>query len=289
MNTKWLKKFKKKALGVKLTAHDKRVMLSRILGPAGIPSPYSFFLTFMEYRHKIVVAAVLVAFVLTSGGTSFAAASALPGEALYSIKVNVNEEIQSFVAVSPDAKVKVEVKRTETRLKEAETLSKEGRLNEQTKAIIETHIEKHSESIKENIAELALENATTTVQEVIEDLEDSIEEHEAVLSSTSSEHIDDVISKVKEVKEEIETIAENVAGTSTEATSTPESATSTTPISATPASAATTTVPVSPISPSKPDPLLDDVTVLINSTTTIEVTPTATTSATTTTISPDIL
>lgn len=231
MNTKWLKKFIRKASEVKLTAHDKRTMLLRILGPKSIPSPYSFFLTVMEYRRRIVVAGVLLAFLLTSGGTSYAATNALPGEPLYSIKVNVNENIQSLVAVTPDAKAKVEVKHTQTRLAEAEELSKKGRFDAEAQSIIETKIDEHTEALKLNIAELASENATDTVKKVISDLTTSFEVHEAILTelasgtTTSSDiqdsHIDALISKVNEVKSAIDIIGKNVAAGTSTATSTP--------------------------------------------------------------------
>jgi hypothetical protein len=220
MKTRWIKKFRKEAREVKLTAHDKRAMLSHIIGPSNIPSPYSFFLTVMEYRQKIAVAGVIFALLLTSGGTSFAATGALPGEALYPIKVNVNEGLQSLVAVTPDAKAKVQVRHTQNRLIEAETLSKKGKLDAKAQAIIETKIEEHTEALKENIATLASENATATVQAVISDLKLSIEEHEITLtdiaSSTASssdqqdEHIDALINKVNEVKGEINDIGKKV-------------------------------------------------------------------------------
>jgi hypothetical protein len=278
MNTRWTKKFIKEAREVKITAHEKRAMLARILGPAGIPSPYSFFLTVMEYRRKIVAIAVIAAFIFTSGGTSFVAASALPGDALYSIKVNFNEEIQSIAAVSANAKVKVEVKRTEKRLQEAETLSKSGKLNAETQAIIENNIEKHSETIKENIATLTSENAVETVKEVVADLATSIEAHQAVaekvftmsissdvastsisaststLSDSESEsRIDSIVSKITEVKDELEDIGEDVASTSIPAL--PDSAVSTSTatstevlpqVDTTATSTASTTVSTSP-------------------------------------------
>lgn len=222
---------------MKLTVQEKRAMLSRILGPKSIPSPYSFFLTIMEYRRRVVVAGLLLAFLLTSGGTSYAATSALPGEALYSIKVNVNEGIQSLVAVTADAKAKVEVKHTQTRLAEAEELSKKGRLDAKAQAIIETKIDEHAEALKQNIATLASENATNTVKEVISDLKTSFEEHEAVLTELASStattsdiqdsHIDALISKVNEVKNEIDIIGKNVVDVSATATSTSLTATST--------------------------------------------------------------
>jgi hypothetical protein len=211
MKTRWMKKFIKEAREVRLTAQDKRTMLLRILGPSSIPSPYSFFLTVMEHRQKILVASFMFAFLLTSGGTSFAATGALPGEALYPIKININEGIQSLVAVSPNAKAKIEVRHTQNRLVEAEVLYKKGKLDEKTKAIIETKLEEHSEALKVNIETLVSENATATVKKVISELKTSIEEHEAVLTDLeTSTEIDAVITKANEVKTEMEDIGKKV-------------------------------------------------------------------------------
>ncbi len=240
MKTTWIKKFSKTAREVKLTARDKRAMLNAILGPKNIPSPYGFFLTVMEYRTRIAVAAFTFMLIITSGGTSYAASAALPGDALYPIKTNINEGLQTLVAVTPDAKVKVEVQHTKNRLAEAEILSKKGKLTEETQAIIETKITEHTESIKAGIAELTSEQATTTVKEVIADLKSTLDEHAAVLSDLASssssatttveasstlaveariatmaapveqteqdKHIDALITKVNEVKSTIEDI-----------------------------------------------------------------------------------
>lgn len=217
MNNRWIKKFINEGKRIKLTPIEKRAMVTRILGPKSIPSPYSYFLTFMEYRQKIVVAAIMIAFVVTSGGASYVAASALPGEALYQIKVNVNENIEKLVAVSTDAKVKVEVKQTERRIKEAETLSKEGKLNDETKAIIETKIEEHTETIKESIAIIASEGSASTTIAVIEEIKITLSDLASSTSASSSfaststseastNHLEDLISQVAEAKEEIEVI-----------------------------------------------------------------------------------
>lgn len=226
LHTRWLKKFIRKAREIKLTAHEKRAMLSTIIGESNIPSPYSFFLTVMDHRMKFATIAIMAVFVLTSGGTSFAAGSSLPGDVLYPIKVNVNESIETFVAVSTVAKAKIGIKHTQNRLLEAETLSKSGKLDAKKQAIIETKIEEHTTELKLNIAVLASENATNTVKEVISDLRVSIEEHEAVLSTiASSTQIDALIEKVNEVKIEMEDIGKKVEENN--ATSTPKQATTT--------------------------------------------------------------
>src|SRR6185369_7748217 len=42
--------------------------------------------------------------VLLGGGTSFAAQNALPGDALYSVKVNVNEQVEGLLSLSAESK-----------------------------------------------------------------------------------------------------------------------------------------------------------------------------------------
>jgi hypothetical protein len=234
---KWLKKIIHNAREVNLTAREKRVMLSRILGKGSIPSPYSFMLTVMEYRRRIVAAVVVVAIITASGGTSLAATGALPGEALYAVKVNVNEEIQNLVAVGPDAKAKVGVQHATNRLSEAESLSKQGKFDAKAHALIENDIEKQTQKVKENVAVLASENATATAKEVITDLKTALDAHEVTLAglasstasttSDSDDHIDALIHKVNKVKSEMEVIEKDIedqgssSTDSSSATSTP--------------------------------------------------------------------
>ncbi len=251
---------------VKMTSAEKRRILFSILENSfsvqhqSIRSPFSLYTFFHKNRRKAFALAAVLILILTGGGTSYAAESSLPGEPLYSIKVNVNESIDSFVALTPDAKVKVEVGHTKRRLEEVESLSKKGALNTETQGIIEVNLKKHTDTIKENLSVLASENATNTVKEAITDITASFEAHEVALSSISSstvssstsEHIDSFLSVVNEVKNEISEIGKN--STSTDATSTPVSATSTpsnnvgassTPVSIIEPSTASTTISTS--------------------------------------------
>lgn len=237
MNNKKLKQFIKEASDVHMTFREKQDMLLAVLGKASIPSPYYLFSAFVIGPHKKMIAAVLLAvFTLTSGGTSYAAASALPGDTLYSFKININEQLQSLAASTPEAKALVGITHTSNRLKEAEVLSKNGKLTPQTEEIIKTNITKHAETIKENIAVLTSENATATVKEVISDLKASIETHEAVLAtissstaSTTSNQIASIISTANEVKSNIGDLQGTAVGTSTATSTVPLTSSSTRP------------------------------------------------------------
>lgn len=211
-NDRWLKKYIKEGREIRLSAREKRVMLRKVMGPMSVPSPYYFLGTLVAQYHKRAIAvAMAVLIVLTSGGTSLAATGSLPGDTLYTIKVNVNEEIQNLVALTPNAKAKVAVTRTAKRLEEAETLSKQGRLTDEKKTILETNIIKHTEVIKQNIATLTSENATATVKEVIQNLESSIEMSETALTdrASSSRAINASSTNTATIEEEIKKAAED--------------------------------------------------------------------------------
>ncbi len=233
---------------VAMTASEKRAMIFSILGSSLSPSkyslvsPYSVF-SFFTYAHRkrAIAFAAIALLIMTCAGTSYAAESALPGEPLYPIKLNVNEGFDSFVAITPDAKVKVEVNHAKTRLQEAETLSKKGQLNAQNQSIIETNLQKHADTIKANVSVLASEDATDTVKDALSDLTNSLTANAAVLATASSS--DALATQVNQVKNEISTIdsgnASSTASVTAAATTTPA-----TTASSTPASNASTTADV---------------------------------------------
>ncbi len=222
--------FKRAAQSVRLTLAERDHIKNHI-----IFSPYLFHSTFWTYKRLVSVVAVL-ALIITSGGTSFAAASSLPGDTLYGVKVNVNEEVQSIIAISPDAKVKVAADRVKERLNEADKLSARGDLTPAKQAIIKTNIKRHTEALKANIAAITSDDEKTDVQEanqVIDDLKTSLDEHEVslesqsnldasttvavssksdtkVATSTSNDKLGDIISGVIEAKAEIETLQKSL-------------------------------------------------------------------------------
>ena len=114
---------------------------------APVPSPYAYFSFFMQ---PVRMVALLLIIAVTGSATTVAASgSALPGEALYSLKVNVNEPLQGVLAFSPNEKADVEIRHAEERLKEIQLLSAEGKNDripdaalkaEQRIALARTHI-----------------------------------------------------------------------------------------------------------------------------------------------------
>lgn len=108
---------------------------------------------------------VLVIIILLGGGASVAAEKAVPGDALYPVKVSVNEEVRSALSFSAEAKARFEARRAERRLEEAEKLSLEGRLNAETRAEIASRFEEHAEAFEEHAAKVEGEQRAEAVAE----------------------------------------------------------------------------------------------------------------------------
>ena len=77
-------------------------------------------LGFLILRASYIVPVVLV--VIVSGGLGVLAGKALPGNLLYPVKININENIESLTAISPESKAEVSLKQLNERLVEADTL-----------------------------------------------------------------------------------------------------------------------------------------------------------------------
>src|SRR3990172_13174837 len=144
---KELQNFIDKAKNMKMPEKDKLFLRSK-LSTLPMPSPLapvrspclspSHFWTL----GKALVAACLI-IVLGGGSLSYAAEKSLPGEFLYPVKTEFNEEVISAIKFTPEAKVAWQEKRVGRRLKEIETLTQKHKLNDQARIQIENNLEKH--------------------------------------------------------------------------------------------------------------------------------------------------
>ncbi|MES3005487.1 MAG: DUF5667 domain-containing protein [Patescibacteria group bacterium] len=189
---------------IKLTSVEKSDILARtfsvIEGIEAVTTPvkttqqFSFSsVTWSLYinNRKFVPSLVIVALLFVTGGASLAAEGSLPGDSLYSVKINVNEEVRGLTAVTPESKARVAVEATERRLQEAATLSARGQLNDQTKSIVQSEFKKHATQVQSRVASLVSENNLTAAQEVAVNYESSLRAHEIILEKISSDQVDD--------------------------------------------------------------------------------------------------
>lgn len=117
-----------------MTAAEKRAILSRVVGePAPVRSPwtvYSFSAWVSNNRTVATLTTTLVAVVIiVSGGVVRASHSAVPGDFLYPLKVDVTEPLRAALTFSPQAKAELATSLTVERLSEAERLATAGELD----------------------------------------------------------------------------------------------------------------------------------------------------------------
>lgn len=179
-----LNNLKNESSKLKLTPQEKAAMKARIFGlPADAPkhSPYfAFTFQFMQMRVLAPLAILLVVF--AGAGTAAAAQGALPGDALYSVKVSVNETVEVALATTPVAKAQVQARLAQRRVEEAEVLASQGELTASTSAELAANFETHAQAAAELNDDVAQEDPDTGAS-LKADLDSSLAAHSAILAT----------------------------------------------------------------------------------------------------------
>lgn len=153
-----------------------------------VKSPFvANIVSYIEYK-KFVPAFVIAGLLLLSGGVSLAAERALPGDSLFALK-KVNEEVLGLAAVSPEAKARLALEVGERRLQEAATLSVQGKLTGERKALIQQEFKKQAAQVKNQVASLISQNNIIAAQEIVLDFESSLKAHEELIMKVTPEAI----------------------------------------------------------------------------------------------------
>jgi len=141
---------------------------------------------FTAGRSRFALSAALV--LLVGSGTSYAAEAALPGQALYAVKIGINERISAVFAMSPASSARFEAQLVERRLEEAESLAALGKLTLQGREQIELNLSVATANFAAQIAKLATssESDIATAANVQSDLEATLVAHAQVLAAIGS-------------------------------------------------------------------------------------------------------
>ena len=148
-----------------------------------IASPFAIPRRSLLMRSSVAVLGLLV----TIGGTiSGVAASSLPGQTLYGVKVNVNEELTLLLQPSDTDRLTYEIKRAQKRISEAEKLAEQKKLNEKNTAIIEKNIKGHADKIITDSHELIL-SAPEEHKELTKDFTEVLDNAEITFTAIARE------------------------------------------------------------------------------------------------------
>lgn len=163
-----------------------------------------------------IIIAILLAL---GGGTSLAAQNALPGDVLYSVKVNVNEEVRGLASLSDESKANWETVLANRRLAEAEELAAESKLDVKARADLEARFEEHANKAEARIEKLADVDAKAAA-DIAANLQTSLQAHDRILLNigTSVDGEDEKQIKVlsTKVKSEVKDALENRLKSETE-------------------------------------------------------------------------
>ena len=200
MNNERFEKLVATVRSVSLSSEEKAEMLRNIkiavasdaLKEELKPTPfYSFSFAFFRTNRYAIAVVCLVVLVFSSAGISQAAEKSLPGDFLYPVKTQINEKIKASFANTPAKKVKVESNLTIERLKEAEALSAQGKLDNQKKESITKSLLEHSEKFDRNISEVKEHVSDDAALELDDNLGSSLIGHTDVLDKLSEDKEDE--------------------------------------------------------------------------------------------------
>ncbi len=110
-----------------------------------VPSPFLKF-----FRNPRALALAFAVFIICAGGTYAASESSLPGDNLYPVKI-AGEAVRAAFAVGFQSNASVQADQALERVKEAEALSAENRLDPATSNELQVSFLEHSKSSLENI------------------------------------------------------------------------------------------------------------------------------------------
>lgn len=149
----------KNAQNIKLTESERNLMRANIVNlmhQKSPKSPYSISSYFMNPVFSFVSAFVFI--IIGGAGVSFSAADALPGDFLYKIKVNVNEEVAGVLISSPKQKLIWQEERIQKRISEIHTLAESGELTKKNNDLAVKALDTNIAELNKNATELATTN-----------------------------------------------------------------------------------------------------------------------------------
>ena len=113
----------------------------------------------------------LLILLMLTGGTSLAANNTLPGDALYPVKIHLNENVESLLAITAKADAQVNANHAILRLKEAELLANEGKLTPELNTEIKNNFANEVKSLATNLGDVKNNGDIKNLSEISDNFE----------------------------------------------------------------------------------------------------------------------
>ncbi len=147
-----------------------------------IKSPYSSWSFASSFR---TVSLAVLTLLVASTGVSFAAEGTLPGDLLYPIKVNVNEEVRGALTTNSEDKMNWEKERVVLRVVETETLIKNNQFTDKRKTQAETALKTQMETFATAASKTSEKNPSAVISATAE-LEPALKVHQKVIAEIAT-------------------------------------------------------------------------------------------------------
>lgn len=143
------------------------------------------FIPLLQRLKTMPIYAIILVLAIAGGGVSAAAQTAVPGDILYPIKVNVNEGVRAAFTVGAEAKTEYEATRAVKRLEEAEELAAKGKLSTDATLKIEENFAEHADRVEARVKEFEAREDFKAAADVTSNFETSLKAHEEILNRLS--------------------------------------------------------------------------------------------------------
>lgn len=143
----------------------------------------------------------LLLLILLSGGTSFVAQDSVPGDLLYPVKIHVNENVESLIALGDKQDAIVDVKQATRRLEEAQKLITDGKFTPEINTEIKNSFEDKVSNMGLHLRKLTGKGDSQFISEINDKLEVEVEDHFDTFSlvsadATNSPVFSDIFSRI---------------------------------------------------------------------------------------------
>lgn len=174
--------------------------LQRTLPPRHTKVTWGVWFGVRHLRGALLIALIVA---ISTGGVSYAAVDALPGDLLYPVKININEEMKAAFLSTDESRVEWERERVELRLAEASQLVAEGRLDSERTEEVVRLLDEHVDAMVDRVR-MVKDTDPFLAAEVTDEFETSLDTHEAVLARFA---VEDSKGETRDLVEKVHAIA----------------------------------------------------------------------------------
>lgn len=193
-----------------LTREEKAVLRARLRIYVQKEQTFWAQFSFASFFYSLrVVALGFASVVFVTGGISYAAEGTLPGDILYTVKIEINERLRGWTAISREAQAEWSIAQTGRRLEEVERLVVGSGLDDATRDQMASQVEKSANEAGKAISQLKTERIEIAAG-TSSRLESSLRIHERALMQVAEER-EDLSSQIHVILETVRRKAASVS------------------------------------------------------------------------------